>query len=723
MDNVVVQSNSRNKYWALGLAGVFFLLYLFSMPPALAPYRDAGEMTSCVSTLGIVHPPGYPLYVMAGKVFSAFLPGNPAYRLNLFSALCGVSALACLCIVLSARFGLWPALFSCAMLGLNLTFWHVSSVSEMYSLNAFLAAVLLGLAWRLSEHYDSRRFFLLSFFYGLFLGNRMDLILYGPAVFIFIFPSMKERKCFTSDIFKGLGFFLLGAAVYLYLPLRAYQNPVLDWNHPAGLSSFIGSVTRKSYGGTLDLLSKNYAAGELFLPNIKYYLLHLYGNFSAAVLLSAAGLWLEFKRRPARASAFSAAFLVSGPLFLFLGNMPPNPHALAIVEPHYILPDLCVAAWMCAGLRYLAEFLGEKRNKIVPLYIACVLCAAWTAYRNVPASYRRWNLLAVDYAADCMRSCPPESWIIAKKDVQLFSLWNAQLADGKRSDLKVVAQGLSGSSWYQKAYPRLHPGFTTRHLLQEKPGQWRLFLAENGPVPVFATLDAEIPGGIKTVPRGMIQKVADEPEMTSDDNLWHLYSMRGFRASKDLPDFFSKDLADAYAQALTRSAIALSPLPGKEEQAVNRFRSAMSINGDQAEPPLYIGIIEGRRGNWAEALEFFGKSADIYDRLIKLTEEYHSLPSLKESVIKASADAYLNMGVALEKLGRREEAERAYVSATARNPLLPDAHYNLAVLYWNRDWSKVALELKETLRLNPNHPAAAQYLKRIEMREQAAGRR
>ncbi|MFH1619204.1 MAG: DUF2723 domain-containing protein [bacterium] len=227
-------------------------------------------MTSCAATLGVAHPPGYPLYVLAGRAAVLLLPGNAAYALNVFSALCGAGALAVMFLLLCRLFYFLPAFFFCLLFGLNTTFWHVSSVSEMYSLNLLFALILLYLGLGLLDGYGRRRFYLLSFLYGLFLGNRMDIVLWGPAMLLSVLVSMRrsEAGCVTrmaaADFLKGAGFFLLGFSIYMYLPLRSLQNPILDWNHPADFSGFLGSITRKSYGGTLDLLSKKYSTGGAF---------------------------------------------------------------------------------------------------------------------------------------------------------------------------------------------------------------------------------------------------------------------------------------------------------------------------------------------------------------------------------------------------------------------------------------------------------------------------
>ncbi|MBI3963652.1 MAG: DUF2723 domain-containing protein, partial [Candidatus Kerfeldbacteria bacterium] len=49
------------------------MLYLFSLAPGIGP-EDAGEFVTAAATLGIPHPPGFPLYVLLGFPFT-HLPG------------------------------------------------------------------------------------------------------------------------------------------------------------------------------------------------------------------------------------------------------------------------------------------------------------------------------------------------------------------------------------------------------------------------------------------------------------------------------------------------------------------------------------------------------------------------------------------------------------------------------------------------------------------------
>jgi len=473
-------------------------LYLYCLPPVLPPYRDAGEMAGAAWTLGVAHQPGYPLYIISAKLFSLLPLGNPAWRLNLFSALAGLAGVFVFWRAAASQFSVWAALPAALLLGLNFTLRTVSSVPEMYALNFLFAAALL-----LTASLPGRAaVFLSAFLLGLGMANRMDLLLAAPAVLILLWPALRAGG--WPQFFKAVGFALLGFSLYLFLPLRSAGFPLFDWSHPADPATFFAVITRKSYGSTLDLISLNYARGELFLPSLKYYAAHLWQNFSLALALAAAGLWLEWRSAPRRLAALGALFLFSGPLFLYLANMPPNPHALAIVEPYYLLPDLAVAFWVAAGLFHLS---GLFPRALPPLALAAAAAAGLVWHNWAYASDRRWLFAAEDHAADALRSVPPGGVLVAKKDVQLFSLWYLQSVKGLRPDLAVVAQGLSGAPWYRALQGRYRPGLKLHNLNGGGADQWRDFAGDN-PGGVYATMDAELPREVPSLPRGLVNELS-----------------------------------------------------------------------------------------------------------------------------------------------------------------------------------------------------------------------
>ncbi|MFZ9719586.1 MAG: DUF2723 domain-containing protein, partial [Chitinophagaceae bacterium] len=70
--------------WLIG----FFAsaVYILTMEPTGSLW-DTGEFISSSYKLGIPHPPGAPLFVLLGRIFTLLTPGNPAMGVNMMSAI------------------------------------------------------------------------------------------------------------------------------------------------------------------------------------------------------------------------------------------------------------------------------------------------------------------------------------------------------------------------------------------------------------------------------------------------------------------------------------------------------------------------------------------------------------------------------------------------------------------------------------------------------------
>jgi tetratricopeptide (TPR) repeat protein len=723
-----------------------FLTYLRALSPALAPWRDTGEMSLASWTLGVAHPTSYPLYVLLGHAARLLPLGNFAYRLNVLSAAAGAAAVALLFSVVRRRSGWLPALAAAAWLAFNSAFWTVSSVSEMYSLWILCAVALMALALAASEDHSERLWPAFCFMAGLLLANRLDLVLWAPGLLwlalsgrpsadgedglwagiaLAVFPAAAVLS--GSNLpFAGLialtalwrargpgmqrrvalaaGAGLAGLSVYLYLPDRSATGPFLDWNHPALLPQFLDSILRTRYGGTLDLISKSYATGELLGDNLRHWGAHLWDAFgpaglAAALIGSAAGFRADRRRWLGRA----ACWWWSGPVFIFLANLPPNPHAMGIIEPHYLLSDAALVFWAADGVAALAV---SSRAWAPGFALAALL---WPLWRGVPARQdRREHLYTYDFARNVFRAAPPGAVVVAKKDVQLFALWHYQQVQGWRPDLKLVAQGLSASPWYQADWRRRDRVLAVTSL--GVPQGWAA-LAASGRA-VLATQDAEVPNEVAASARerGILQALT--PAAPSDEGgQWDLLVRRGPQHYGETPDFFTTDLIDESSVASYRRALELQKA-GRLDEAVRRFDDAWRTEWIFPEVPAFEGYLAAASGRWADAEALDSVAESLFARKLALAADYRALAELSATIRRGAADSANSHGVTLEKLGRRDEAEAAYRRSLRLFPLA-QTYYNLAVLAWGHDWGAVEEDLSEALRLDPGHADARRYLDKL----------
>src|SRR5207244_3950801 len=111
---------------------------------------DSGELVAAAYVLGIPHPTGYPLYLLALKLFTLLVPfGSIAWRANLFSALCAALAAEVLARALQ-RLG--ASRVAAIAGGLSLAFlapiWGEATVARTYPLAALFSAAMLWCAAR-----------------------------------------------------------------------------------------------------------------------------------------------------------------------------------------------------------------------------------------------------------------------------------------------------------------------------------------------------------------------------------------------------------------------------------------------------------------------------------------------------------------------------------------------------------------------------------------------
>ena len=91
----------RDVTLAALVAVVTLAFFVVTLRPDVGGTEDSPKFQFVGQTLGTAHSPGYPFYVMATYAFGRLPIGTLAYRINLFSAVCG--ALACACIFLTGR--------------------------------------------------------------------------------------------------------------------------------------------------------------------------------------------------------------------------------------------------------------------------------------------------------------------------------------------------------------------------------------------------------------------------------------------------------------------------------------------------------------------------------------------------------------------------------------------------------------------------------------------
>jgi 4-amino-4-deoxy-L-arabinose transferase-like glycosyltransferase len=184
--SILSRENIKTPGYAAAVFAAAGLLYFLTAARDIV-VGDTPELITAAVTLGVAHPPGYPLFTMLGHLFSLLPFGSIPFRVNLLAVTCDALTVAIIFFTaLRLTRSHLAAALAALILTVNPTFWSWSLVAEVFPLNNLLASILIYLlvAW----HEQPQRFGLLVaafFLAGLALTNHQTIVLMAPA-FCFI---------------------------------------------------------------------------------------------------------------------------------------------------------------------------------------------------------------------------------------------------------------------------------------------------------------------------------------------------------------------------------------------------------------------------------------------------------------------------------------------------------------------------------------------------------
>jgi transmembrane protein TMEM260 (protein O-mannosyltransferase) len=352
--------------------------YVASLNPTV-PAGDSGELIAVAATLGVAHPPGYPLYTWLGHLWLTLVPwGNVAWRLNLFSATCGALAAGVLALaVLKLTRSTAAALVAAWTLAFSAPSWKYAEVAEVFVPNALLASLVLlaaaevlapaqlalaasplGPAGRARVALPS--YAALAFLAALEFSHHHTLVLLlGPVLLLIVLLHVGPDRLRAALLFprlprpgaRDLVVILIAAAAGLVPLIHLFVSPGSDrglvWGDPGTWKGFLRHLLRVDYGSLrLDPLE---AAMRADRSHVVLYLESLpRGIGPLAILLGGVGLVDAASRRRALALALGGFAAAQAWFFTRVGFPSGDPVLRGVVERFYILPNLVVALF--AGL-------------------------------------------------------------------------------------------------------------------------------------------------------------------------------------------------------------------------------------------------------------------------------------------------------------------------------------------------------------------------------------
>lgn len=611
----------------------------------------AGENVTAVKTLGVPHPPGFPLFVLLGKLFTYLIPfGTTAFRVNFFAAVCGAAATAMLYVcgrTLLGTAGRFAAAASALLFAFSQTFWSQAVIAEVYTLNAFL---LICIFYMLLRWERGSPLWPVALFAGFGLTVHPTQVLFFPGWFYFIFRSPRRNEIDFDQIKKCALAFAAPLSLHLYPLLRSKSNPPLDWGNPENLQNWIAYLTASQYQDRMFTLP--FAS---VLENANYghkLLVHEFTPWLA--LLPLAGAVVLFRKNK---RLFAVTFISALLTFLYAINY----NIPWEIDVYYIPIALVTAFWML----WLFSLVPQKFSYALPFLAAVPLVL------NFHHNDRSGNTLALDYGIDLLNTAPENSNLILPQTDAAFAVLYLTAAEKKRADLSVWIHTDDGVSTLRDGVNPDKPGMPMQRFLAEKKD---VFLAQR--------VTAETVSGYEQIPYGALYVLArkeNRPGLPPLD--FANYRLEKYAVTP--PAFYLDDRNRAVLASYHISRGDNAMAAGKQSGAMQEYLKAEKLGTGLAEVHSQLAM-----------------------RFIDVRNTAAAIAQLRASIrLAESAGDQNRLGRLLAESGRTDEAMSAFIRAIELDPGMAIAHSNLgAILGMKGDVRRALQSLETAVRLDPRDP-------------------
>jgi hypothetical protein len=408
--------------------------------------EDSGEFLTMARHLGIAHPPGYPLFVLLGHLWSYLPFSTIAWRIHAMDAVFAAGACSFLFLIALHLTRLKSAALLTALLfGLGRMLWSQSVIAEVYALNCFFFLGLMWMALRLQFQVTRPRVLIFAFCAGLSLTNSWPLMgLCTPAFIFFLWPRWRDLARLWWLVVIGLAFGLLP---YLFMWWRSSHGLVYAFYGPLEtFQDWLNYILRRHYA------ADDQQAAATILDALRYHLffwISLSQEFTfLAVPLWAWGLMTMRKQLRWYNQAGLLLTIASTSIFLLgLWRIEYTRMGEEIYEVFLIVPFAMIA--LLAGLG-LQQILSQKKwNHYVIVCGATILIAT-----NLVTHYHENNLhedsFAGDYARLVLSAMPERAVLLTWGDVDAGPLAYIHECEHVRPDVTVASQ--FGSIFPERPY-------------------------------------------------------------------------------------------------------------------------------------------------------------------------------------------------------------------------------------------------------------------------------
>jgi len=473
--------------------GLFvFIIYLITLAPSVVEI-DSGELATVQATLGIAHPTGYPLFTLAGYIFSKIpLPFTTIFQVNILAAIW--CSLAVGIFTYTSKFILdniyiisnqaskmkkvkkkkttFPqknvraftefetiisSIAGGMVLAFSKTFWFQSTSVEVYSMQVFLfcLAILFLLKSFFSLKQEGINFLksdwiIFAFVLALCFSNHMTSILILPGTAYLYFSKYKFNKRSIKQIIIMLFVFIpVLLLFYSYLPIRAAQSPNLNWGNPIDFERILRHISGKQYQVWL------FSSTEAAKKQLVYFINELPAEFTFSILFILAGIFSAIKKSKKIGLFLLVTFITT---VLYSIN-----YDIVDIDSYFLLAYITLSFFSVFGIITILRFLKKQKFSYNISVTILVLIFAGHFYLTFGKVNQNDNYAFEDYTKAVIGSVDHNSLILSYQwDYLVSPSYYFQLVENFRKDVKVVDKELLRRSWYYHQLNTDHPDLLAR---------------------------------------------------------------------------------------------------------------------------------------------------------------------------------------------------------------------------------------------------------------------
>lgn len=461
-----VSVNSFPQEWLAGIATMFISLgfYLATIPSSLSRFHfsgDGGELITASYTWGIPHPPGYPTYVVLGKLFSLIPLGTIWQRYQIFSAVCVAIAAGFVALSAARLFRTMNPdyargeLISLVALssGLFVAFaplvWSQAVIAEVYALNIAILAILI---WAIITRCSAQT---IGFLTGLSLTTHLTSIFILPVALLS--PSALPRKRFLIAM-------LVGLTPFLILPLLALTASPIRWGEAKTATGWLWLTTARLYYSNLMMMNPISWIARLrqLGPTI---------GLSLVLILipTAIVLYRGFKETIAKTNLRSQKMKGSTWLRTSLRKSPKQDQREVAFDPRGHTPSRLAVLFLAATIPYIAFSLSYRPEDaivmLLPVFLFLSVCLTYINPRFIrflPILSLIMLILTVillgseesskseALARALLVATPPNSVLLTSGDEVYSIMTYLMYVEEIREDILLIDSNMFQFDWYRQ---------------------------------------------------------------------------------------------------------------------------------------------------------------------------------------------------------------------------------------------------------------------------------